>query len=34
MALANLTEDYARITDTYGWQDWRGYSHSGLDIAG
>lgn len=24
----------ARLTDTYGWQDWRGYSHAGIDFAG
>lgn len=34
MALANIAEDFARITDTYGWKDWRGYTHHGLDIAG
>ncbi|MGL3804732.1 peptidoglycan DD-metalloendopeptidase family protein [Paeniglutamicibacter sp. R2-26] len=24
----------ARLTDTFGWQDWRGYSHAGIDFAG
>lgn len=26
--------DRARLTSGYGWQDWRGYLHTGIDLAG